>query len=938
MTTLDGVERALDARRPAHLRRRARSAGHRRDHGWRDRRRSSDDHDRDPARVGVLRADGHRPHLEAAEAPLRVERPLRAGHRPRRRRRARGPGDGAARRGRRARASRPTRSTSTRAPVERRPDRACARRKVNGVLGTALTDAEVLDALAPLGIEVSGCGRRRSSRVAPTLPARPRTRDRPGRGGRAPGRLRRHRPHGRPPDRARSARSRTRSRTAGSSPTRCVGAGLSEAITLPLVAPDDLARAGAPDRPRRRGGEPAAGRGVGAADAHPARAAARRRLQPRAAASPTSRCSRSAGSSSRPTAAALLPDEPYHLAVAMAGVVRRRRRSRTTAPVDVYDAVDVLRAVAGALEVHDWRLEAGDATRVPPVAAPRLVLVGGAEVGLVGEVDAACRRRPRARARRRRVRARPRRPARRRPARPGVPGPVAVPAVEHRPRVRRRRRRGRGRRGRDAAHRRRRPRRGRPLFDVFRAEALGAGRKSLAFSLRFRAAGPDAHRRRGRRAPRHGHRGRHRRTRRGPARLTPRCTGAGRADRRRARLAACGPANGERTDFYAVLGVAPSAPSDEIAAAYRARAKELHPDAAPVDEVAAERFKNVSVAYRGPVGARHPARVRPVPRVLPAGRRPRDRCRGRRPRRPGPRPARRPGVTTVVDRPGRRPLPAHAAGRPLGRDLGDRLHPRRDRVRLARPRRSSTTTRSLRDRGRDASAVVVSTPGGARLQFTTSDGRVVNAALPQKSGSGDPVVGEQLKIRYDPNDPTDVITDADTTARDITLWIVSGEAAHLRPDPRWSSGRSDCAGLRAPTGRVRRPVRAHRPATVRGGRRPGRRLQRALAHLLRRVVHALLRVARLRAVGRVLPRVRRHAREGRRRVAGPRRLRRPRRRSRSSRPGSATRPSTSGTRPGSTATSSAPRPSPTSASSPGPHESVSIPDALRAKLEAAGAN
>jgi hypothetical protein len=82
---------------------------------------------------------------------------------------------------------------------------------------------------------------------------------------------------------------------------------------------------------------------------------------------------------------------------------------------------------------------------------------------------------------------------------------------------------------------------------------------------------------------------------------------------------------------------------------------------------------------------------------------------------------------------------------------------------------------ALRQRGRDATAVVVSTSSGARLQFTTTDGQLVQAELPQKTGSGDPVVGEQLKIRYDPTDPTDVISDADTTARDITLWIVSGK-------------------------------------------------------------------------------------------------------------------------------------------------------------------
>jgi hypothetical protein len=49
----------------------------------------------------------------------------------------------------------------------------------------------------------------------------------------------------------------------------------------------------------------------------------------------------------------------------------------------------------------------------------------------------------------------------------------------------------------------------------------------------------------------------------------------------------------------------------------------------------------------------------------------------------------------------------------------------------------------------------------------------VNAKLPEKTGSGDPVVGDQQKIRYDPTDPTDVIADTDTTARDVTLWIVS---------------------------------------------------------------------------------------------------------------------------------------------------------------------
>ena len=51
------------------------------------------------------------------------------------------------------------------------------------------------------------------------------------------------------------------------------------------------------------------------------------------------------------------------------------------------------------------------------------------------------------------------------------------------------------------------------------------------------------------------------------------------------------------TDFYAVLGVDPAAPDVEIAAAFRAKAKELHPDARPGDPAAAEGFKRVSAAY-----------------------------------------------------------------------------------------------------------------------------------------------------------------------------------------------------------------------------------------------------------------------------------------------------------------------------------------------------
>ena len=53
-----------------------------------------------------------------------------------------------------------------------------------------------------------------------------------------------------------------------------------------------------------------------------------------------------------------------------------------------------------------------------------------------------------------------------------------------------------------------------------------------------------------------------------------------------------------RPDFYAVLGILPTASADDIRQAFRLLARQYHPDANPVDSDASERFKIINEAYR----------------------------------------------------------------------------------------------------------------------------------------------------------------------------------------------------------------------------------------------------------------------------------------------------------------------------------------------------
>ncbi|HMF04693.1 MAG TPA: phenylalanine--tRNA ligase subunit beta [Acidimicrobiia bacterium] len=354
--------------------------------------------------------------------------------------------------------------------------------KVNGVLGTRLSDAEILDALRPLGVEVDGGGDDITA-VAPTFrPDLEREIDIVEEVARRIGFASIGRTVARPRDQIGGLTRRQRERRVVAD--ALVGAGLSEAVTIPLVAPGDLERAGAPlDRLVEA--------------ANPLRAeesVLRTQILPgllRSVAHNHARGLADAGLFEigrvfyAPAAGAVLPDEPTHLAVALAGAVHRRP-VEPDRPVDGFDAVDALRAVLDALEIGAGRTEAADRPGFEPGRAAAVV-VDDRDIGVVGELDAALLRSLELippvvgfeldlgrllDARRRDRMFRPPSPyppstidlafvVAEDAAAGAIAGTLHAAAGDLLEEVR--------------------------LFDVFRSQALGEARKSLAFALRFRA-------------------------------------------------------------------------------------------------------------------------------------------------------------------------------------------------------------------------------------------------------------------------------------------------------------------------------------------------------------------------------------------------------------------------------------------------------------------
>ncbi|MET0628822.1 MAG: DnaJ domain-containing protein [Acidimicrobiia bacterium] len=215
-------------------------------------------------------------------------------------------------------------------------------------------------------------------------------------------------------------------------------------------------------------------------------------------------------------------------------------------------------------------------------------------------------------------------------------------------------------------------------------------------------------------------------------------------------------------DLYRTLGVDRRATPEDLTAAFRRRARELHPDVrldlAP-DPAADEAFKQLSQAYsvlRDPhQRARYDAGldVRPVAPSSPNGSR----------------------ETPSV------PVPASAL-------IRDRRLTRRGArwvvaggaalLVLGMIAAAWVVTLQRRDAdllasGVPAKAVVVQADGRRLLEFQTRSGDTVRAEEATKSGVEQPAPGDVVGIRYDRSDPSQVVIDTSHTARNVTLWIVA---------------------------------------------------------------------------------------------------------------------------------------------------------------------
>ncbi|MFZ4585566.1 MAG: phenylalanine--tRNA ligase subunit beta [Acidimicrobiia bacterium] len=261
--------------------------------------------------------------------------------------------------------------------------------KVNGVLGTKLSDQEVLDALSPLGIDVSGSGDAIEAVPPSFRPDLDREIDLVEEVARRVGfdRIGRTVPKA---DKQVGGLSRSQRERRAVADT-LVGAGCSEAITLALQSEDTL-RALGWDGPI-----------VGTLNALRAEESA---LRPLLFPGLLNALGTNFALGNRdvalfeigrvfwePSAGDLLPVERVHVAALMMGSIKRSP-VEADRPVDVYDARDLWQTVADAVELGEVTLE--PAGPFPPAFHPTrtaIIRVDGEPVGQVGEFSELARAR-----------------------------------------------------------------------------------------------------------------------------------------------------------------------------------------------------------------------------------------------------------------------------------------------------------------------------------------------------------------------------------------------------------------------------------------------------------------------------------------------------------------------------------------------------------------
>ena len=253
--------------------------------------------------------------------------------------------------------------------------------RVNALLGTALDDAAVVSALEPLGIEITATNGALSATVPTRRPDLEREIDLVEEVARRVGlnEIPRTLPSTTGQTGGLTVRQRERRLVADT----LVGMGCAEAVTVPLLAPAELERFSL------------------ALDdavevANPLRAE-ESILRPMILPGLIAAVARNAGHGIDdvmlfelgkvfrvPIGDDTLPDEREHVAATLAGQVRRAPIEPDCA-VDVYDAIDLVRAVGDALELSELTLVPASAAGLHP-ARTAAVLVDGVEAGHVGEL------------------------------------------------------------------------------------------------------------------------------------------------------------------------------------------------------------------------------------------------------------------------------------------------------------------------------------------------------------------------------------------------------------------------------------------------------------------------------------------------------------------------------------------------------------------------